>query len=182
MTTLSRTESDAAWRRHRAELLGFVSRRVPDRASAEDIVHEVFAKAWARRATLRDSSKLRSWLFQVTRNAVADHYRRRRPHEPLPEDLREPQAAPAAERELARCLTPLMARLSDEDRRALTLSELDGLTQRELASREKLSLPGAKSRVQRARRRLRDALLACCRVELERGGVSDFRAREDCGC
>lgn len=173
------------WRTHRAALLGFVMKRVRNAALAEDIVHEVLVKAFARRASLKDPAKLRAWLFQITRNAVADHYRRLRPHEPLPEDLRgdDGDAAERAELELAGCLTPLIARLDAPYRRALTLAELEGVAQKDIAAREGLSLPGAKSRVQRARRMLRDSLISCCRVELDRaGGVLDYRRPNDCNC
>lgn len=182
-----RTREGAArmWRTHRAALLGFVLKRVRDSALAEDIVHDVFAKAFARRQSLKDASKLRAWLFRITRNAVADHYRRARPHEPLPEDLsgEDREAAGRSERELAGCLAPLIARLSPPYRRALTLAELEGVPQRELAVREGLTLRGAKSRVQRARRMLRDSLVSCCRIELDRGGgVLDYKRPGDCRC
>lgn len=176
---------DEAWRTYRAELLGFVLKRVGDKALAEDIVHDVFVKALERMASLQDPAKLRPWLFQITRNAVVDHFRARRPHDPLPEDMagEEGPAGGEAERELARCLTPLIEAMPEPYRRALTAAEFEGRTQREIASREKLSLPGAKSRVQRARKLLRESLVACCRVELDRGGgISDHKAAGECGC
>ena len=85
---------------------------------------------------------------------------------------------PSAERDLAACLAPLLETLPEPYRRALVLAEVDDLPQAEIARREELSLSGAKSRVQRARRMLRDAVLACCRVEIDRrGGVVDFEGR-----
>jgi RNA polymerase sigma-70 factor (ECF subfamily) len=119
----------------------------------------------------------------VTRHAVVDHYRRRRPAEPLPEELAGTAAGAGevAEQELARCLTPLLAGLPAPYRDALTLAEVEGLAQREIARREGISLSGAKSRVQRARRMLRQAILGCCRVEVDRrGGVLDFQRQAGC--
>ncbi len=57
-----------------------------------------------------------------------------------------------------------------------------GLTQRELAERLDLSLSGAKSRVQRAREKLKDVLLECCHLEVDRRGkVVDWESRQqDC--
>ncbi len=55
------------------------------------------------------------------------------------------------------------------------------MTQGEMASREGLSLSGAKSRVQRARRMLREVLLQCCRVETDnRGHVVDYEPANGC--
>jgi RNA polymerase sigma-70 factor (ECF subfamily) len=175
--------SARAWRSYRAELVRFVAARVRDASLADDIVHDVLVKALSGLRALDDPAKLRPWLYRITRNAIVDHHRSRRPSEPLPEELAgaEPESEQRAERELARCLTPLLETLPPPYRAALVASEVEGLPQRELARREGLSLSGAKSRVQRARRRLRDAVLACCRVELDqRGGVVDFERRGDC--
>jgi RNA polymerase sigma-70 factor (ECF subfamily) len=122
-------------------------------------------------------------LYRIARNAIVDHYRTRRPSEPLPEELAtdDSREARRAEQELARCLTPLLGELPAPYGQALTLAELEGLPQREIARREGLSLSGAKSRVQRARTMLREALLACCRVELDqRGAVVDYQAPGRC--
>jgi len=119
----------------------------------------------------------------TSRSAFPEHYRTRRPSEPLPEDFEteSPEQVRRAEQELASCLQPLLATLPPEYRQALVLSELEGLPQREIARREGLSVSGAKSRVQRARRMLREAVLACCRVEVDRrGGITDFEARGGC--
>ena len=82
--------------------------------------------------------------------------------------------------ELATCLTPLMGTLSSGDQEALRLIEFEGLTHVEAARQFGLSLSGMKSRVQRARVRLRSALDDCCRIALDRRGGCGLvrRARE----
>ena len=151
------------WQAHRDELYRFVLNRMRDKAVAEDIVHDVLLKAYAGQHTLKDASKLRSWLYQITRNAIIDHYRLRRPTEVLTEEvmIEEAEEEHRAERELAGCLTPLIDELPEPYRDALMLAEIEGTTQREVASRLGLSLSGAKSRVQRARLLLRGILLKC---------------------
>ncbi len=176
----SRTE---AWQAYRAELVRFALGRVGDAAVADDLVHDVLLKALTQMQALEDPGKLRAWLYRITRNVIVDHYRTRRPAEPLPEDwaAEDAGAVERAEQDLARCLTPLLAELPAPYRRALTLAELEGVPQREIARREGLSFSGAKSRVQRARGMLREALLACCRVELDRrGAVVDYAGPERC--
>ena len=171
------------WQTYRAELLRFVRTRVRDKALAEDIVHDVFIKAYTRREALKDPGKLRPWLYQIARNALVDYYRSQKPLEQLPEDLVGETAGGdnRAEQELARCLLPLLDELPAGYRHALTLAEFKGVTQQEIASRERLSLSGAKSRVQRARKMLREILLQCCRVEMEqRGGVVDYEPAKGC--
>jgi RNA polymerase sigma-70 factor (ECF subfamily) len=84
----------------------------------------------------------------------------------------------SALQELAACMKPLMGKLALADREALRLIEVEGLTQVEAARRLGLSLSGMKSRVQRARLRLRSALDDCCLVALDRrGGVLGYEGR-----
>jgi len=140
--------------------------------------------ARTRSATRRGGQKFEPWLYQIARNAVIDHYRARRPTEELPVDLAsaEGEKSDAARRELAECITPLVDALPEHYRDAVRLSELHGLTQQETARRLGLSLSGAKSRVQRARRLLEEMLLACCRVELDgRGAIVDYESAGGCG-
>lgn len=181
---VARVDVARMWKAHRAELFGFVVKRVHDPALAEDIVHDVFTKVLERRESLRDSSKLRAWLYQITRNSIADHYRRLRPRVSLPDDLREAEtdSSRLAERELAECMMPLIERLPPPYRRALMLAEIQGVVQSEIAAREGLSVAGAKARVQRGRRLLRDRILSCCRVELDGGRIMDYKRRGECGC
>lgn len=181
----ARSEHEA-WRAYRAELYRFVHTRVEDEAAAEDLVHEVLLRAYAHRHTLRNASQLRPWLYRITRNALVDYYRKRRPTSALPDELADEGGADShgAHRELARCIRPLVDRLPPPYQEALVLSEFEGVTQREVAYRLGLSVSGAKSRVQRARKMLASMLLDCCRVELDsRGGVMDYAPKSGCdGC
>ena len=162
----------------------FILKRVRDKETAEDIVQEVLLKAYAKQETLNNPTKLQPWLYQITRNVIVDFYRSEKctealPDEPLGESMNEDDIS--AQRELTCCITPLLDQLPDTYSHALRLTELEGATQREVASRLGLSLSGAKSRVQRGRVMLREALLKCCRVELDRrGGIMEYEARGRC--
>lgn len=183
MEQIRKQIANPAWRAYRSELYRFVRARVFDPSLAEDIVHDVLLKAYARRDTLRDPHRLRSWLYQITRNAIVDHYRAKRPLEPLPEDLAGENDChdDTAERALARCLLPLIKALPRPYRRALWLAEFKGLTQRAVASALGLSLSGAKSRIQRARKMVADTVLGCCKVEFDRRrGVIGYEPRGGC--
>ena len=73
--------------------------------------------------------------------------------------------------------------LPDDYRRAIELTELEGMSQVAAAERLGLSVPGAKSRVQRGRARLRAMLLRCCEIETDRRGrVIGFETRDGEGC
>lgn len=180
----ARSEASAgAWQAHRAELVRFVEARVRDRATAEDIVQDVLLRAYARAETLREPGSLQAWLYRITRNAIVDHYRARRPAEELPADLADDGAEPGPDTRaaLARCLRPMIGQLPAHYRDAVQLADIQGLTQQETATRLGISLSGAKSRVQRARTQLHEMLLACCRVEFDsRGSLMDYEASRGC--
>lgn len=115
-----------AWQAHRAALVGFVEARVHDRATAEDIVQDVLLRAYGRADTLREPGSLQAWLYRITRNAITDHYRARRPADALPDDLAAADAEPdpAARAALARCLRPMIGQLPEHYRDAVLLAEI----------------------------------------------------------
>lgn len=101
----------------------------------------------------------------------------------LPDDLSTPEQERNYLAELASCLQPMIAGLPDIYRTALTLSEIEGITQREVADRLGISVSGAKSRVQRGREKLRERLLQCCEIETGRNGIIGYEVRDNsCGC
>jgi RNA polymerase sigma-70 factor, ECF subfamily len=181
--TISHATVEQAWTTFHTPLLQFVRRRVADEASAEDIVQDVFLKVHTHIDTLSDTSKLQSWLYQLTRNAVIDYYRRTRDIVTISEEI--PAFVQEDENDVVARLTPgvkaMVAVLPDIYREALRLTEYEGLTQKEMAERLGISLSGAKSRVQRARQLLRQMLLDCCHFELDRrNAIISYQPR--CAC
>ena len=185
---------DAAevWEDFHASLLAFIARRVRDRDSAEDILQEVMLRIHCHAGELERSSAVGAWVHQITRNAIADHYRRAsgRRERPSGIDLdrqQQPVLEDAAEElrsELAACLGPLLERLAPLQRDALALTEMEGLTQARAAAQLGLSSSGMKSRVQRGRAQLKELLTACCEIELDRrGAVRSYRPLDGtCDC
>lgn len=181
--------SEATWRAaqpdwdvYRREVHRFVRSRVEDHAAAEDIAQEALAKAIAELSRLRDGDKLRPWLYRITRNAIADHYRSQRPSAPLPEETGEEPHEQDPGRSLACCLPSFVERLPEGYRRAVELSAFEALTQKEAAERLGLSVSGVKSRVQRARKMLAAMLRECCHLELDgRGGLVGYEPKRP-GC
>jgi RNA polymerase sigma-70 factor (ECF subfamily) len=187
MTTgMEQASTAAIWAQFSKRLRDFIARRVRKDNDVEDILQEVFAKIHAGLGGLKESEKLEAWLFQVARRAILDHFRRhsgKHRSSQLPEDLAEPTRAEDLTAEIASWLDPMMALLPEEDREALRLADLEGRSQRDLAAKLGISVAGAKSRVQRARKRLKDAVLDCCHIEMDRrGNAIDYaKKRRDCG-
>lgn len=172
-----------------AEAIGaFVGRRVRRPEDAEDVTQEALLRLYRSAERLRDERALEGWMYQIARSAIIDHQRRSgaRPEAADADDLEtladEPAPEPRAEEELATCLAPLLARVPDDYRQALELTDLAGMSQTQAAAQLGLSVSGMKSRVQRGRRLLRAEVGRCCRVELDaRGALADASIRDDTG-
>jgi RNA polymerase sigma-70 factor, ECF subfamily len=185
-------DAEAIWHEFHAGLLGFINRRVRSRETAEDILQEVMLRIHRQADGIERAEAVGAWVHAIARNAITDHYRSARARRELPtgsevdpEAAGEPETeAPEVRGELAACIAPLLRRLPTIYREALTLTELEGLTQSQAAERLGLSLSGMKSRVQRARGQLKQVLVQCCEVERDvRGGLSDYRPRRgSCEC
>ncbi len=177
MTTMNAT-AETVFEDFHSKLRSFALQHVSDADAADDILQDVYLKIHSHIQDLRDTERLESWIYQVTRNAIADYYRRTRPQEELPETLPAPlDEEPDTASELAASISDMLRCLPRKYRQALELTDLQGLSQVELAARLNISLSGAKSRVQRARERLKEALLDCCHFEFDRyGRVIDYYA------
>jgi RNA polymerase sigma-70 factor (ECF subfamily) len=184
-------DTEHVWERLHSNLRSFVGRRVRNTADVDDLVQRVFLHLHHALPTLRDEDRIHAWVYRTTRNAIADYYRAPVHRREVPAgslvDVADSEAPahgahggtePTAMRELAGCLKPLFAALSPEDQAALRAIEFEGMTQVDAARRLGLSTSGMKSRVQRARKRLKASLEDCCRVELDRrGGITSFESR-----
>ena len=181
------------WHEVHQSLRAFIAKRVADEAAVEDLSQEVFVRMQRGLGGLKHESRLVAWIYQIARHAIIDYYRarNRQPERPvgLASDLESlhPASLPVESSEssgqlrteLAGCLRPMIERLSEEYRQAVTLVDLEGLAQHEAAARLGLSVSGMKSRVQRGRRQLRDMLEACCVIALDRRrGVAGYDLRD----
>ncbi|MDA8017173.1 MAG: sigma-70 family RNA polymerase sigma factor [Thermoanaerobaculia bacterium] len=187
-------------------LRAFVGRRVPER-DADDVAQDVLLRLHRGLNKLRDPSRWESWAFGIARRTIADYYRSRRPgttdgrggeietvEDPNgggPRGFGRFEGDHSVHEEVLGWLRPTAESLPAKYRDALLLADFDGHTQKEVAVHLGLSLSGAKSRVQRARALLADAVQRCCEVALNADGEAvDFRRLEedeaacygDCGC
>jgi RNA polymerase sigma factor (sigma-70 family) len=146
------------------ELLAYALRRVDRPEDAADIVAETFLVAWRRLDTLPTGDEARLWLYGVARRQLANQRRGQLRRSRLADRLRAelPVAAAAArspEDHRVAAVQAALARLEEEDREILRLSTWEGMTPRQIAT--VLGVPGVtvRSRLHRARKRLRSQLL-----------------------
>ena len=177
----AQTDAGALWVEFRHSLRAFVARRVSNPADVDDIVQLVFLKMHRSLGKIVNGERVHAWLYTTARRAITDYYRSPTLTREVPSgdaldlddlDRRAAVADNADDRaEVAACLAPVVQRLGEADREAIRLVEIEGVRMTDAAAQARLSLPGMKSRVQRARRRLREAMLACCRLALDGQGM-----------
>ena len=165
------------WQRYSTALLRYLRARVANPADAEDLLQDVLVKTHRSLQAERPPDNLRAWLFRIARNATVDFYRRQgRGPQPHAEELwYEDVAMP---HELEACFDLFLAALPAERAELLKAVDLEGRSQKEYAAATGVSYSTLKSRVQQARRGLKQAIDDCCDLVLDpRGAVIDYRPK-----
>jgi RNA polymerase sigma-70 factor (ECF subfamily) len=171
-----------SWPFWREKLRRFVAKYV-SASEVDDILQDISLRLFRGLPQVREQERMQAWVYQVARSAIKDAWRRearRKRREqafslllmeefaPPVEEVGEQELEPSSL--LALSLAGFVESLPDIYREILTMTELEGLTQQEAATRLGISLSGAKSRVQRGRRLLRERVEACCALEMDRRG------------
>jgi len=169
----------AFWHSYYTQLHPFILKRVQHPQLAQDLVQEVLLRAYLHMERVQQPEKLNAWMYQIARNVVHDHYRSGALEKIASEDK---EAAEVVEEDLttrlAACIPLMINELPEPYREAVRLADLEGLSQKELATQLGISYSGAKSRVQRGRAKLRAMLLNCCDIQTDAyGNVIDYSPR-----
>jgi RNA polymerase sigma-70 factor, ECF subfamily len=147
------------YRGYAGELLGFALHGLGERGVAEEVVQEVFLRAW-RHAGRYDPERaaVRTWLYQIARNAIIDSRRRAAVRPGLPQHESAIEAEGGATLEQAMLgwqVAAALERLTPEHRQMIRMAQFRGLTMREIAEHTGLPLGTVKSRTWYALRSLR---------------------------
>ena len=160
----------------RASFLAFLRTRAPSPADAEDIFQQSLVKAAAHAGDLRDPERTRAWFFQILRRTLADEHARATvaaarlaalgpaSEEPVPD---EPP--------ICGCCVAQLDSLRPDYAEILRRVDLGDEPLADVAATLSITVNNATVRLHRARKALRDHLLAFC-------GTDSTRACADCGC
>lgn len=164
--------TEQIWTQLNGALRQFLRRRVRDESAVDDLLQEVFLRIHRHIESVADSERLYAWVYRIARNVLSDHYRSaaRTPAGIAAEDELPSAESPASGLPVDKWMEEALGQLPVDYREAVRLAEIEGLPQREVAERLGLSLSGAKSRIQRGRRLLRESLDRCCHFEFDRHG------------
>jgi RNA polymerase sigma-70 factor (ECF subfamily) len=159
-----------AWRAHENELRNYLKHRLGNNHLAEDMLQDVFIKAMRQGSDFCSLDNERAWLFQVARNALVDYQRLHRETAELPEDIPEPEEKVEPIVALGECVGRVLTELSYEDRDIIEQCDLNGMKQQAYADAHSLTLAAVKSRLLRAREKMRKTLSTNCKVHFDADG------------
>lgn len=168
--------TELAWLAHEAELRRYIQQQVNHAEIAEDIVQEAFLRAMQQGEKFCVVDNQRAWLFQVCKHILVDYWRKQRPVVSLDDNTQQEdfintlliEALPdEAVTDLIDCIEPTLCTLPTADQAILRACDLNHQTLKLFAQEHQISLPAAKSRLLRARSKLRRTLIARCGVQFD---------------
>jgi len=170
-------EINTIWIDLNEELYKFILGKVKDEQTSKDIHQEVFLKIQTKIHQLKHTSKLTSWVYQITRNTIIDYFRKVKDKSIFINDLDivETETDNFDYSYLTTCINQKIENLSSQHKEAIILTSFKNYSQKELAEHLKISYSGTKSRVQKAKKILKENILNCPNVESDRTGkLLDF--------
>jgi len=169
------------WHIYSDELKYFIVGKVKDKAIADDILQDVFIKIHTKLHTLKETSKLKSWVFSITRNSILDYFKTtNRSFEII--NIESDSNIEDSLHTKADCLIGILKKLPKKYREPLFLSDIKGIKQTEIAKQLNIPISTVKSQIQRARKMVAKGFMDCCGfVKNDKGIlVGKIKDRGDC--
>lgn len=168
--------SEEFWNRYSIKLKSYIHRKVSDKYEAEDIFQEVFYRMFKNENKISEVKNMEAWLYRITNNAIIDYYRSKDRFTTI-DDIDSVSIkndySPEIDNynsETASCLLKMAELLPTKDKEAIIESDYNGIQQNLLGEKWGISNSGAKNRVQRARKKLKDTMHKCCEVKSDQQG------------
>ncbi|HMQ68369.1 MAG TPA: RNA polymerase sigma factor SigZ [Ignavibacteria bacterium] len=176
---------ESIWKNFNRELFNFILSKVKDRDAAKDILQETFIKIQKNIHSLKDDKSLKFWIYRITYNSIIDYFRSKKILKEF-DDNSENTAQSDSDGlnennlKLSECVVPFINKLPPIYKEALTLTEFENYSQLELADHLGISYSGAKSRVQRAKVKLKELFEDCCNISYDKyGNIIEYHSRTD---
>lgn len=163
--------TEKIWELLSDRLRNFLRQKVSDDQLAEDLLQETFLRVHKHLESMSDSKRITSWVFQIARNLVVDHYRDKGQNSlEIINQLEEEQQPENLDEFVMEWLPAMVSQLPNTYRDAVELYEFHGYSQQRIAEQLGISLSGTKSRIQRGRAKLKSILLECCSFDRDNRG------------
>ena len=165
------------WQNTKDKLYAFLLSKFKNVTLAEDISQDILLKIHKSCCNGKDIKNLNAWLFQIAHNAGIDYVKKENQFKQAPPSM--PTEQDEIWTELSHLLVPLIDFLPNDYSIPLKLSDIDGVPQQSIADQLDLSLSATKSRIQRARQKLREQIAICFHLKYnEKGELVEVRMKD----
>lgn len=160
-------------------LFSYVKKRINNREDAEDLTQEVFYKL--SKSNLDSVNSIQNWIYVIAKNTITDYYRKKKNYT---EDIAElysslDETIEDKVNELSKCVIPFIKDLPEEYRFLVTLSEIEGVSQKEIAEKLNMNYVTVRSKIQRGRKKLKGIFLDCCKItQGGKGSILDYEQKK----
>ena len=154
--------------KYNKELKRFIKKRITNKYDAEDVLQDIVVKVHNSIDRVTDTSRIQAWLFRIAHNTIVDYYRKNNhPTMEFSEDIEDVYDENlSANDEVMSCLKSTINKLPEKQKQVIFLAEFQNMPQKELSKKLGLSISGTKSRVQRARRKIKELMVSNCGLEI----------------
>ncbi|MBK6265628.1 sigma-70 family RNA polymerase sigma factor [Marivirga sp. S37H4] len=146
------------------EIQRYILKKVKSREVAEDLTSQLALKLHSMCEKLKEVRNLRAWLYRVASNVVIDYFRdeQKKQSQSIVDDLSQDEREEFFYIAVENCVLKLLEQLPDKYKVAVRMSDLEGISQKEIAVKLNISYSAAKMRVQRGRESLKSMFYECC--------------------
>jgi RNA polymerase sigma-70 factor (ECF subfamily) len=157
------------------DFLKFLEARLPDRATAEEVLQAAYARTLAKGGAIRDAESAVAWFYRLLRNALVDHYRRQAAELRALEQHAEQPIEAELQSAVCACMKALLPNLKSEYAELLQRADLEEVPIGQVAADLDITANNASVRLHRARQALKRELERCC-------GTCAAHGCLDCSC
>jgi RNA polymerase sigma-70 factor (ECF subfamily) len=148
-------------------ILAYVKLKIRNQSDVQDIVQDIMLKMFNAYNSDKKIVNLKNWIYTITNNTIIEYYRRNNNKS----DFNIIDDEESELYTISEYIIPMINLLDEKYSQILLLSDIENIPQKEIADRLNLGISAAKSRIQRARKQLRELFTECCDMEFDKNGV-----------
>lgn len=166
-----------------SELYKYINSKVKNKCDTEDILQDIFIKIYKNIDKIYEQSKLKSWIYKITKNTIIDYYRKKKDVavdiKDLEKSLEEDNNLDNMNEEISKCLEKMIFELPKKYQEVIELYDVKGMKHKEISEKLHVTISGSKMRAQRAKAKLKEIMLECCDFQVDTyGNIIDYKQKK----
>lgn len=166
MKIKNNTDVLSLWSNYKNGLEFYILKKAKDKEIANDLTHEVLLKIYNACCSDNEIKNVRSWMYQIAHNTTVDYFKKKNKFTNEIPEMFEVDENNMYE-DAQKLVKPLIQLLPEKYAVPLQLSDIEEMKQADVSKKLNLSLTATKSRIQRARKLLKEKIIACSNLELD---------------